>query len=153
MNCNYILRLMKLIMWSVDCGGECSSYFNFHATIRGYWNPLWGGMWILWTWLDGWYVVCFCYADVVSNGYLLFLLPFIVTVTGTVGIPCFICSDNPNWELVESFQAIFGFTGFILQVGVIGNLVHSSVNIKKEVLAAGALQPVIGLLRSVIFCF
>ncbi len=47
----------------------------------------------------------------------------------------------------------FGFTGSILQVGVIGNLVHSSVNIKKEVLAAGALQPVIGLLRSVIFCF
>jgi hypothetical protein len=33
------------------------------------------------------------------------------------------------------------------QVGVIGNLVHSSVNTKKEVLAAGALQPVIGLLR------
>lgn len=33
------------------------------------------------------------------------------------------------------------------QVGVIGNLVHSSPNIKKEVLAAGALQPVIGLLR------
>jgi HEAT repeat protein len=31
---------------------------------------------------------------------------------------------------------------------VIGNLVHSSVNIKKEVLAAGALQPVIGLLSS-----
>ncbi|KAH8972957.1 hypothetical protein BDL97_01G019200 [Sphagnum fallax] len=34
------------------------------------------------------------------------------------------------------------------QVGVIGNLVHSSVNTKKEVLAAGALQPVIGLLSS-----
>lgn len=33
------------------------------------------------------------------------------------------------------------------QVGVIGNLVHSSPNIKKEVLIAGALQPVIGLLR------
>jgi hypothetical protein len=33
------------------------------------------------------------------------------------------------------------------QVGVIGNLVHSSPNIKKEVLLAGALQPVIGLLR------
>ncbi|KAA8527574.1 hypothetical protein F0562_034711 [Nyssa sinensis] len=33
-------------------------------------------------------------------------------------------------------------------VGVIGNLVHSSPNIKKEVLLAGALQPVIGLLRS-----
>ncbi|KAF7837264.1 ARM REPEAT PROTEIN INTERACTING WITH ABF2-like [Senna tora] len=31
-------------------------------------------------------------------------------------------------------------------VGVIGNLVHSSPNIKKEVLLAGALQPVIGLL-------
>ncbi|KAF5941738.1 hypothetical protein HYC85_019380 [Camellia sinensis] len=31
-------------------------------------------------------------------------------------------------------------------VGVIGNLVHSSPNIKKEVLVAGALQPVIGLL-------
>ncbi|KAJ8431291.1 hypothetical protein Cgig2_026267 [Carnegiea gigantea] len=34
------------------------------------------------------------------------------------------------------------------QVGVIGNLVHSSPNIKKEVLDAGALQPVIGLLSS-----
>ncbi|KAL2948565.1 hypothetical protein AAZX31_20G131300 [Glycine max] len=33
-------------------------------------------------------------------------------------------------------------------VGVIGNLVHSSPNIKKEVLLAGALQPVIGLLSS-----
>lgn len=30
---------------------------------------------------------------------------------------------------------------------MIGNLVHSSPNIKKEVLLAGALQPVIGLLR------
>lgn len=39
------------------------------------------------------------------------------------------------------------FHGF--QVGVIGNLVHSSPNIKKEVLLAGALQPVIGLLRLV----
>ena len=36
------------------------------------------------------------------------------------------------------------------QVGVIGNLVHSSPNIKKEVLHAGALQPVIGLLRYVL---
>ncbi|KAG6497181.1 hypothetical protein ZIOFF_045070 [Zingiber officinale] len=33
-------------------------------------------------------------------------------------------------------------------VGVIRNLVHSSPNIKKEVLLAGALQPVIGLLSS-----
>ncbi|KAL9993843.1 putative armadillo repeat protein ABAP1/ARIA [Helianthus debilis subsp. tardiflorus] len=33
-------------------------------------------------------------------------------------------------------------------VGVIGNLVHSSPNIKKEVLRAGALQPVIELLSS-----
>jgi hypothetical protein len=32
-------------------------------------------------------------------------------------------------------------------VGVIGNLIHSSPNIKKEVLNAGALQPVIRLLR------
>lgn len=32
---------------------------------------------------------------------------------------------------------------------MIGNLVHSSPNIKKEVLQAGALQPVIGLLRCV----
>lgn len=30
---------------------------------------------------------------------------------------------------------------------MIGNLVHSSPNIKKEVLLAGALQPVIRLLR------
>jgi len=37
-----------------------------------------------------------------------------------------------------------------LQVGVIGNLVHSSPNIKKEVLLAGALQPVIGLLRYIL---
>ncbi|XP_061989402.1 ARM REPEAT PROTEIN INTERACTING WITH ABF2-like isoform X1 [Rosa rugosa] len=36
-------------------------------------------------------------------------------------------------------------------VGVIGNLVHSSPNIKKEVLLAGALQPVIGLLSSCCF--
>ncbi|KAJ6920466.1 hypothetical protein NC651_014146 [Populus alba x Populus x berolinensis] len=34
------------------------------------------------------------------------------------------------------------------QVGVIGNLVHSSPHIKKAVLLAGALQPVIGLLSS-----
>ncbi|XP_045804778.1 ARM REPEAT PROTEIN INTERACTING WITH ABF2-like isoform X2 [Trifolium pratense] len=33
-------------------------------------------------------------------------------------------------------------------VGVIRNLVHSSPNIKKEVILAGALQPVIGLLSS-----
>jgi len=33
-------------------------------------------------------------------------------------------------------------------VGVIGNLVHSSNNIKKQVLEAGALQPVISLLQS-----
>lgn len=38
----------------------------------------------------------------------------------------------------------------ICQVGVIGNLVHSSPNIKKEVLLAGALQPVIGLLRFIL---
>lgn len=37
----------------------------------------------------------------------------------------------------------------LMQVGVIGNLVHSSPNIKKEVLLAGALQPVIGLLRCI----
>lgn len=43
------------------------------------------------------------------------------------------------------------FHGF--QVGVIGNLVHSSPNIKKEVLLAGALQPVIGLLRLVFLIF
>ena len=38
----------------------------------------------------------------------------------------------------------------LYQVGVIGNLVHSSPNIKKEVLLAGALQPVIGLLRYIL---
>jgi len=37
----------------------------------------------------------------------------------------------------------------LFKVGVIGNLVHSSPHIKKEVLTAGALQPVIGLLRYV----
>jgi hypothetical protein len=34
------------------------------------------------------------------------------------------------------------------QIGAIGNLVHSSPDIKKEVIRAGALQPVIGLLSS-----
>ena len=34
-----------------------------------------------------------------------------------------------------------------VQVGVIGNLVHSSQHIKKAVLDEGALQPVISLLR------
>lgn len=33
-------------------------------------------------------------------------------------------------------------------VGVIGNLVHSSQNIKRRVLEEGALQPVISLLSS-----
>jgi len=33
-------------------------------------------------------------------------------------------------------------------VGVIGNLVHSSLHIKRQVLEEGALQPVIGLLSS-----
>lgn len=33
-------------------------------------------------------------------------------------------------------------------VGVIGNLVHSSQNIKRKVLEEGALQPVINLLSS-----
>lgn len=45
--------------------------------------------------------------------------------------------------IVTEHQLIFMY----FQVGVIGNLVHSSPNIKKEVLLAGALQPVIGLLR------
>lgn len=36
---------------------------------------------------------------------------------------------------------------------MIGNLVHSSPNIKKEVLQAGALQPVIRLLRYNYICF
>lgn len=52
------------------------------------------------------------------------------------------CSCTSYWMLSE---LVFDD----LQVGVIGNLVHSSPNIKKEVLAAGALQPVIGLLRHV----
>jgi hypothetical protein len=45
------------------------------------------------------------------------------------------------------FLILLSIWVLIWQVGVIGNLVHSSVNIKKEVLSAGALQPVIGLLR------
>jgi len=39
------------------------------------------------------------------------------------------------------------------QIGAIGNLVHSSPDIKKEVIRAGALQPVIGLLRYAYFTF
>ena len=64
-----------------------------------------------------------------------------------------------HYEAVNSqlrFLAEFAFSLYSLltdrsrvrcQVGVIGNLVHSSPHIKKEVLLAGALQPVIGLLR------
>lgn len=59
-------------------------------------------------------------------------------------------SENCASEIFYAFISLWlsnevNFHEF--QVGVIGNLVHSSPNIKKEVLAAGALQPVIGLLR------
>ena len=52
---------------------------------------------------------------------------------------------------VESFhnQLLYRLSESCLYVGVIGNLVHSSPNIKKEVISSGALQPVIGLLRCV----
>ncbi|KAF9602608.1 hypothetical protein IFM89_030214 [Coptis chinensis] len=46
----------------------------------------------------------------------------------------------------EGEAVVFAFKNN-LKVGVIGNLVHSSPNIKKDVLVAGALQTVIGLLR------
>ncbi|KAH9573657.1 hypothetical protein CY35_01G012100 [Sphagnum magellanicum] len=75
-DCKCGVELMRLFVWSIDRGGECSSYFNF------------------------------------------------MLQSEDAGI---------------HYEAVFG---------VIGNLVHSSVNIKKEVLAAGALQPVIGLLSS-----
>ncbi|XP_017414662.1 ARM REPEAT PROTEIN INTERACTING WITH ABF2 isoform X1 [Vigna angularis] len=48
----------------------------------------------------------------------------------------------------EAVSYVAHAMNLIYQVGVIGNLVHSSPNIKKEVLLAGALQPVIGLLSS-----
>ncbi|KAF9611274.1 hypothetical protein IFM89_028698 [Coptis chinensis] len=49
-----------------------------------------------------------------------------------------------DWEVPDWVHLLL-----CMSVGVIGNLVHSSPNIKKDVLVAGALQPVIGLLRSV----
>jgi len=53
-----------------------------------------------------------------------------------------------NFELsIYISHLAYAMNWIVLQVGVIGNLVHSSPNIKKEVLFAGALQPVIGLLR------
>ncbi|RYQ93869.1 hypothetical protein Ahy_B09g100095 isoform A [Arachis hypogaea] len=55
------------------------------------------------------------------------------------------CNALPNLILMlRSEDAAIHYEA----VGVIGNLVHSSPNIKKEVLLAGALQPVIGLLSS-----
>ncbi|CAK7346594.1 unnamed protein product [Dovyalis caffra] len=51
--------------------------------------------------------------------------------------------NDENKNQVEGIPATF-----IHMVGVIGNLVHSSPHIKKAVLLAGALQPVIGLLSS-----
>ncbi|RZS01895.1 hypothetical protein BHM03_00031845 [Ensete ventricosum] len=54
--------------------------------------------------------------------------------------------DRPFEHEVEKGCA-FALGLLAVKVGVIGNLVHSSPNIKKEVLLAGALQPVIGLLR------
>lgn len=56
----------------------------------------------------------------------------------------FICT---NTCIFFENNFIYKTNGWLYQVGVIGNLVHSSPNIKKEVLLAGALQPVIGLLR------
>ncbi|KAG6582287.1 ARM REPEAT PROTEIN INTERACTING WITH ABF2, partial [Cucurbita argyrosperma subsp. sororia] len=53
--------------------------------------------------------------------------------------------QSPDVQLRE--MSAFAL-GRLAQVGVIGNLVHSSPNIKREVLLAGALQPVIGLLSS-----
>jgi hypothetical protein len=48
---------------------------------------------------------------------------------------------------LTAFLILVSIWVLIWQVGAISNLVHSSVNIKKEVLSAGALQPIIGLLR------
>ena len=59
---------------------------------------------------------------------------------------------NPTSLVGFAFCGLYSFlyqltARVCFQVGVIGNLVHSSPHIKKAVLLAGALQPVIGLLR------
>ncbi|KAF9598145.1 hypothetical protein IFM89_025559 [Coptis chinensis] len=67
---------------------------------------------------------------------------FVLSLDRRLRLSC-LCSS-----LIGKYQ--IGFMRFCAcQVGVIGNLVHSSPNIKKDALVAGALQPVIGLLRSV----
>ncbi|KAH0888503.1 hypothetical protein HID58_050932, partial [Brassica napus] len=59
------------------------------------------------------------------------------------------CSALPTLILMlGSEDAAIHYEASCLYVGVIGNLVHSSPNIKKEVISSGALQPVIGLLSS-----
>ncbi|KAG2333960.1 hypothetical protein Bca52824_005140 [Brassica carinata] len=59
------------------------------------------------------------------------------------------CNALPTLILMlGSEDAAIHYEASCLYVGVIGNLVHSSPNIKKEVISSGALQPVIGLLSS-----
>ena len=71
-------------------------------------------------------------------------------------------SEDPSMhgEAVCSYLALSSCNWFalflliyygIFQIGAIGNLVHSSPDIKKEVIRAGALQPVISLLRYAYF--
>ena len=71
-------------------------------------------------------------------------------------------SEDPSMhgEAVCSYLALSSCNWFalflliyygIFLIGAIGNLVHSSPDIKKEVIRAGALQPVISLLRYAYF--
>lgn len=54
------------------------------------------------------------------------------------------CLHNLPWQMLRSEDVGVHYEA----VGVIGNLVHSSAQIKRKVLEDGALQPVINLLSS-----
>ena len=54
------------------------------------------------------------------------------------------CLRNLPWQMLRSEDVGVHYEA----VGVIGNLVHSSAQIKRKVLEDGALQPVINLLSS-----
>lgn len=134
-------------MWCADCGGKCASYSYSNASLRRCWNSLRGCtnqvpylvvdsvLFSYWNYSIG------CFTLLFTAAFCESLVILRVENRSYYWCMCLVASSQQFWCWVQWCLTLAD------QVGVIGNLVHSSVNIKKEVLAAGALQPVIGLLR------
>lgn len=111
---------------------QCSSYPNTDVAIRGECHSLWSGK-------------VLAQLGFVGNQSTDFDFLYCQKLC------CLILDISAKTE-APTIHTRIRFTYILLsvcQVGVIGNLVHSSPNIKKDVLVAGALQPVIGLVRCV----